>query len=263
MDILKALVLGIVEGLTEFLPISSTGHMILVGRWIAFPASLEKTFEVFIQIGAVGAVVVYYRRRLAGWLSRLWREPGLANPGVAVLVAFLPAALLGFLTHRWIEAHLFSPRVVAAALVAGGVMLWAVEAAAPRGTIVSADGVGLGRALAIGSFQCLALVPGVSRSAATIVGGLLVGLTPVAAVEFSFLLSIPTLAAASGYSLLKAYHLLSPDDVLLLLVGLVTAYLVALAVVAFFISWVGRHRMTPLAIYRIILGLIVLAAVDH
>jgi undecaprenyl-diphosphatase len=255
----KTVVMGVVEGLTEFLPVSSTGHMILVGHWIRFPAELAKTFDVFIQLGAILAVVLYYRCRLAAWIATLRVAGAARHPIVLVGVAFLPAAALGFLTHRWIKAHLFHPSSVAAALIAGGFAMDWIERNRRPASTQEVEDMTMAQAVAVGAFQCLALFPGVSRSAATIMGGLLVGLSLPASAEFSFFLAIPTMCAASGYALLKVLPALSVADAGQLALGFGVAFVVALGVVASFIRYIQSHGFRPFAIYRIVLGAIVLA----
>lgn len=258
METWKTVAMGVVEGLTEFLPISSTGHMILVGDWIGFPKELEKTFDVFIQLGAILAVVVFFRERIGRWLASFRPEKALDHPISMVLVAFLPAAAVGFLTHKWIQANLMSPRNVAIALIAGGIAIELIERRATKPSISTVEEVGLRQAVAIGLFQCLALFPGVSRSAATIMGGLLCGLSLPAAAEFSFFLAIPTMCAASGYSLLKVARTLSADHAMQLGIGFVVAFVVALMVVAAFMRYIQTNSFRPFVIYRIVLGALVL-----
>lgn len=258
----KTIAMGVVEGLTEFLPISSTGHMILVGEWIDFPKDLEKTFDVFIQLGAILAVVIYFRARLLEWLQSFQKavKTGdvMRHPLTLVMVAFVPAAAVGFLTHKWIQANLFNSLNVALALIAGGIAIEVIEQTRPEATTSRCEDMTLKQAIAIGCFQCIALFPGVSRSAATIMGGLLCGLSLTAAAEFSFFLAIPTMCAASGYSLLKVAKTLSADHVTQLAIGFVVAFVVALMVVAVFMRYIQRHSFRPFVIYRIVLGVLVL-----
>lgn len=259
----KTIAMGVVEGLTEFLPISSTGHMILVGAWIDFPKDLEKTFDVFIQLGAILAVVLYFRARLFDWL-RTFRGSVKAgevmrHPLTLVMVAFVPAAMVGFVTHRWIQEHLFNPLNVALALIAGGIAIEVIERTRPAATTLRCEDLTLKQSIAIGCFQCIALFPGVSRSAATIMGGLLCGLSLTAAAEFSFFLAIPTMCAASGYSFLKVARALSADHATQLAIGFVVAFVVALLVVAAFMRYIQRNSFRPFVIYRIALGLAVLS----
>jgi len=260
-DILRAVILGIVEGLTEFLPISSTGHMILVEPWLGIPESdpfWAGTFNIFIQIGAILAVVIFFWRRL--W--RLAVHPAAASwPDhilVKLLVAFLPAAVVGFMIHKTIEKHLMTAPVVAGALVVGGIAIILIEALVRHPGIADAGGVSLRCALAIGIVQCFSMIPGTSRSGATIMGALALGLTPAAAAEFSFFLAIPTMFAAGGYSLLKHLKDIRPDQYVPLAVGFVVSFIVAWLVIKAFMGFIQTHRFTSFAIYRIVLGLIVL-----
>jgi undecaprenyl-diphosphatase len=257
-DLAKALVLGVVEGVTEFLPVSSTGHMILVGSWLSFPEPLAKTFEIFIQLGAILAVVIYFRARLAGLARTLGQGPIASHPATAVLVAFLPAAVFGLLAHHAIEQHLMRPAVVAVALIAGAVAIEAIERTFRTPTTRALEGVSLRQALLVGAAQCVAMVPGVSRSAATIMGGLVAGLALPVAAEFSFLLAIPTMAAASLYSLLKAWRTLHGADFGLLAAGFVTAFFSAWLVVAAFMGYIRAHSFRVFSVYRVLLGILVL-----
>lgn len=264
IEVWKTVAMGVVEGLTEFLPISSTGHMILVGKWIAFPEEWEKTFDVFIQLGAILAVVLYFRTRLLDWLRSFAASAkagkALEHPLVLVLVAFVPAAGVGFLTHKWIQAHLMNPVNVAIALIVGGLAIEIIERTRTKPTIERCEDMNLKLAIAIGCFQCIALFPGVSRSAATIMGGLLMGLTLPAAAEFSFFLAIPTMCAASGYSLWKVRHTLSAEFATQLAIGFAVAFVVALAVVHAFMRYIQRNSFRPFVIYRILLGTAVLGS---
>jgi len=260
-DILRAVVLGIVEGLTEFLPISSTGHMILVEPWLGIHEHdpfWTGAFDIFIQIGAILAVVVYFWRRL--WRLAVhpagtsWRDHIL----VKLLVAFLPAAVVGVLAASFIEHHLKTPPVVAGALVVGGLAIILIEALVRHPRIADVGGVSLRCALAIGVIQCFSMIPGTSRSGATIMGALALGLTPAAAAEFSFFLAIPTMFAAGGYSLLKHLKDIQPSQFVPLGVGFVVSFIVAWLVIKAFMGFIQTHRFTSFAIYRIVLGLIVL-----
>jgi undecaprenyl-diphosphatase len=255
----QALVLGVVEGVTEFLPISSTGHMILVGSWISFPEPLAKTFEIFIQAGAILAVVVLFRARLRELLLGALRPGPARRTLLAVAVSFAPAAVVGLAAHRAIESHLMRPAVVAAALVLGALAIEVCERVFRRPTTHALAAVTLRQALIIGLAQCVAMVPGVSRSAATIMGGLGAGLALPLAAEYSFLLAIPTMAAASGYALLKAWGTLGAADVGLLAAGFVTAFFSAWAVVAVFMRYIQTHSFRVFSVYRVILGVLVFA----
>ena len=256
---LIAILLGLVEGITEFLPISSTGHLILAERLCGFAGPRAEVFAIFIQLGAVLAVVMEYRVRLLA-VARGAGSPGAARNFVtSVAIAFLPAVGVGLLTHHWISEHLFGPRTVAAALVTGAIAILAIEKWKPAASIDRVEGVGPARAALIGVAQCVSLWPGFSRSAATILGGLLCGLERKAATEFSFFLAIPTLGAATVYDLWKKHDALVPGDTLWLIAATAVSFLVAWASIRWLIRFVATHDLTPFAWYRIALGLLVLA----
>ncbi|MBP1684449.1 MAG: uppP [Deltaproteobacteria bacterium] len=258
MVVLKALALGIVEGVTEFLPISSTGHLIVASSLIDYPATSRETFEIFIQMGAILAVVWHYWRQLLQLVTASAADDQARSLIGKVLLAFLPAAVVGFLFHRIIEDYLFSTRVVAASLIVGGVLIVVLERIQLRFDVQQIDKARWTQSLWVGLAQVFSLVPGVSRAGATIIGGMLAGLNRPVATQFSFYLSIPTMCAASLYSLLKARHLLSLHDVLPLSVGFVAAFVSALIVVRAFIGFVQRHDFTGFGYYRILAGLTVL-----
>ncbi len=248
-----ALVLGVVEGLTEFLPISSTGHLILVGDLLGVNSERGNVFHVAIQTGAMLAVLWEYRARLARADAALWRN---------LAIAFLPAALLGLAFGAFIKAQLFAPFPVASAFVAGGlVILWAERRGrAPRvGTVEAMSALD---ALKVGIAQCFALVPGTSRAGATIIGGMLFGLSRRAATEFSFLLAVPTLVAAGAYDLWLHRSLFSAAELPLFGCGLAAAFLSALAVVRWLVRYVSAHDFTPFAWYRIAFGAIVILTAE-
>lgn len=258
MIVLKALILGIVEGVTEFLPVSSTGHLIVTSAFVDYPEASRDTFEIFIQLGAILAVVWHFRSQLAALVLRAGSEQTPRALIAKVLLAFAPAAAVGFLFHRTIEAHLFSPLVVAAALIAGGLIILGVERRAWHFTVQSIEQTSWTQAIWVGVAQTLSLIPGVSRAGATIIGGMLSGLDRPVATQFSFYLSIPTMFAASLYSLFKARALLAASDALPFAVGFVAAFVSALFVVRAFITFVQRHRFTPFGYYRIAVGVLVL-----
>ncbi|MCO5761339.1 MAG: undecaprenyl-diphosphate phosphatase [Chromatiaceae bacterium] len=262
MDLLllaKAALLGIVEGLTEFLPISSTGHLILTGQLIGFNGEKAKVFMIAIQLAAILAVVWEYRSRLGHVVATLPREPASQRLVLNLLAGFLPAAVLGFLFYKEIKAYLFNPTVVASALVVGGLLiLWAER----RRHVISTptlDDLDWRRALAVGFAQALAMIPGTSRSGATIISGLFLGLSRKAAAEFSFFLAIPTMFAATTYDLYKNWRLFDAHDIPLFLVGGVASFISALIAVRTLIHYVSRHDYTVFAWYRIVFGLLVLA----
>lgn len=261
MTLWQAILLGIVEGLTEFLPVSSTGHLILVQQFMDMDKSILDNYTIIIQLGAILAVVFYYWKRvLALFRGCLGADPRGRRLLIQLLIAFLPAAVIGLLFHDWIEAVLFDTKYVAIALVAGGIAMILVEQTitlrkTPR-VGDAASGTYLD-ALWIGIAQCLSLWPGTSRSMATIVGAQLRGYSNLAAAEFSFLLALPTLGAATVYKLFDAYGELSaiPGVMTAIVVGNIVSFAVALLAVWGFIKLVNRIGMTPFGIYRIILGI--------
>jgi undecaprenyl-diphosphatase len=258
MDVWTAIILGIVEGLTEFLPVSSTGHLILVGHALGFTGASAVTFEIAIQLGSILSVFVYFRRRLWTLVELLPSDPASRRLLMGIGVAFLPAAFVGLASHRWIEAHLFGPVTVAYALVAGGVIILVVEHFVRERRIFRLEEVGVREAWWVGVTQCVSLFPGVSRSGATIIGGLLTGMDRSTAIEFSFLLALPTMVAATGYKIFKSHDLLFQDDLLLFPIGLAVAFLTGLLVIAGFLTFIKTHTFKPFAYYRIALGLLIL-----
>src|SRR5574343_1405543 len=254
----KAFILGIVEGLTEFLPISSTGHLILAGDLLNFNDDRGKLFEIVIQSGAILAVVWEYRARIAGVVSGLGKNR-LANRLVLNLaIAFMPLAVLGLLFKKAIEAHLFKPVPVAIAFIVGAfVIIWA-ERREHRIRVETVDDMSPLDALKLGLAQAFALIPGTSRSGATIIGGLLFGLSRKAATEFSFFLAIPTVFAATVYQLYKERHLLSFDDIGMWIVGFIAAFISAFLCVRWLLRFVSSHAFVPFAWYRIAFGIVVL-----
>ncbi len=258
VGLFDAVVLGLVEGLTEFLPISSTGHLIVAQRLLGLPDDASSNlFAIGIQIGAITAILVLYWRRLLAATHTVLR-PTTAAPNLLwqILLGAFPAAVLGLVADDWIDSHLFSTKVVATTMVVGGVLLLVLE------RWLQARGRAAGElsempyriAVAIGLFQCLALMPGTSRSAATIAGALLLGLSRTAAAEFSFLVGLPILYGAAGYKLLKAGHLLAGDRLLPFMVGTLVAFLSALVVVRPFVRFLRSHSFAPFAWYRILGG---------
>ncbi|MBX5493997.1 MAG: undecaprenyl-diphosphate phosphatase [Bryobacteraceae bacterium] len=254
----KALLMGVVEGLTEFLPISSTGHLILVGDLLGFTDEKSKVFEVVIQTGALLAVLWEYRRRFWDVAAGLFSNRSAARFVTNIAVAFLPAAFLGVLFSRYIKAYLFRPVPVALALIGGGfVILWA-ERRKHEVRFEQVDDLTWIDAFKIGCAQCLALIPGTSRSGATIIGGLLFGCSRKAATEFSFFLAVPTLIGAGVYDLYKERSLLSADDLSLFLVGSAAALVSALLCIRWLLRYISSHDFTGFAWYRIIFGVLVL-----
>ena len=260
-----AVILGIVEGLTEFLPISSTGHLIIAGHLLGFTGSAAETFEIVIQLGAILAVVWEYRRHLAQVVAGVLRpSPDPLSFALArnLVLAFLPAAVAGFLLHGVIRDYLFGPITVAWALIVGGFVMLGVEAMQSKtegGRVGSIMQISWGKALAVGCAQTLALFPGVSRAGATIIGGMLSGLDRRTATEFSFYLAIPTMFAATGYDLLKSWGSLSADMMIPFAIGFALAFVSALVAVRSFIRFISHHDFRPFAWYRIVFGAAVLA----
>jgi len=257
--LLKALILGLVEGITEFLPVSSTGHLILAGQLLDFTGDKAKVFEVAIQLAAILAVVWEYRVRLGHVAISMTRDPVSQRFAMNLVVAFLPAAVLGFLFLKEIKHYLFNPIVVASAFIVGGLLiLWAER----RQHVIRVQEVEEMRwqdALKVGFAQALAMIPGTSRSGATIIGGLFFGLSRKAATEFSFFLAIPTMFAATLYDVYKNRELFSADDLSLFAVGGVASFISAFLAVRGLIHFISRHDFTLFAWYRIAFGVAVLA----
>lgn len=255
---LQAALLGLIEGVTEFLPVSSTGHLILLVDLLGFQGPEGKVFEIVIQLGAILAVVVLYAPTLFGVLFRAPTDPGARRFIAAVLLAFLPAAVVGAILHDFIKNVLFTPWVVCISLILGGLAILAIERMkpVPRHTDISRFSPGL--ALRIGACQILAMVPGVSRSGATIMGALLMGVERKTAAEFSFFLAIPTMLGATVYDVYKNRGTLTLDGAGLIAVGFVVAFLAALLVIRGLIRFLGRHGFAPFAYYRIALGVVML-----
>lgn len=278
-----AVILGIVEGLTEFLPVSSTGHLILVGHALGFTGDAATDAEISIQLGAILAVIAFERQKIGRLLSGAWAEQtglqAMARTGehptwgmllrasaaahpylwftIGLVIAFLPAAIVGYLTHDWIKASLFSPQTVAATSILGGIVILLVEARHRTSRTTSLDQVPIASAFWIGVAQCASLIPGMSRSGSTIVGGLLAGLDRKVATEYSFFLALPTIITATVYQMIKAQATFTQQDYLALALGLIVSFFVAWAVIAAFLAYVQRHSLRVFAYYRIVLGLIV------
>ncbi len=263
MDIvllLKAAVMGVVEGLTEFLPISSTGHLILAGSLLGFDDDKAKVFDIAIQTGAIFAVILVYWQKIHSTVVALPRQPRARRFTLNVLIGFLPAVILGLLFGKAIQAHLFTPAVVAATFIVGGfVILWAEKRPPGSIRVENVDDMTPWDALKVGLVQCFAMIPGTSRSGATIIGGMLLGLSRKAATEFSFFLAIPTLIGAGVYSLYKERALLSMADLPLFGVGLVFSFISAWICVRWLLRYISSHDFIPFAWYRIVFGIIVLA----
>lgn len=265
MDItllLKALIMGVVEGFTEFLPISSTGHLILAGALLGLDDDKAKVFDIAIQTGAIFAVVLVYWEKIRSTLVALPSQKQAQTLVLNVWIAFLPAVVLGLLFGKLIKAHLFTPTVVASTFIIGGfIILWAEKRQAQGGNAVrvgDADAMTWQDALKVGLVQCFAMIPGTSRSGATIIGGMLLGLSRKAATDFSFYLAIPTLIGAGVYSLYKERALLSMADLPLFSVGLVASFISAWLCVRWLLRFIATHSFVGFAYYRIVFGIIVL-----
>lgn len=257
---LKALILGIVEGLTEFLPVSSTGHLIIVGSLLGFNDEKGKIFELVIQTGAMLAVCWEFRARFTGVLRGLASDASAQGFVLNLIAAFMPAAVIGLALGSLIKSHLFNAVSVAIALIIGGfVILWVERCERPV-RIDHVDGMTWRDALKVGFAQAFALFPGVSRAGATIIGGMMLGLSRRAATEFSFFLAVPTLVAAGGYDLYKNRALLSIDDLGLFGIGTVTAFLSAFVCIRWLMRYVATHDFRIFAWYRIVFGLLILGS---
>ena len=261
--LLKAAVMGVVEGLTEFLPISSTGHLILAGALLGFDDEKAKVFDIAIQTGAIFAVILVYWQKIRDTLIALPSQKQAQAFALNVLIAFVPAVVLGLLFGKAIKANLFTPVVVASTFIIGGfIILWAEarqKNAATAARIQDVDAMTPMDALKVGLIQCLAMIPGTSRSGATIIGGMLLGLSRKAATDFSFYLAIPTLIGAGVYSLYKERALLSVADVPLFAVGLVMSFISAWLCIRWLLRYIATHSFVGFAWYRIAFGLVVLA----
>jgi undecaprenyl-diphosphatase len=258
--LVKTAVMGVVEGLTEFLPVSSTGHLILAGSLLGFDDDKAKVFDIAIQTGAILAVIIVYWQKIRETLVALPTQRQAQRFALNVLIAFLPAVVLGLLFGKAIKAHLFTPAVVAGTFIVGGfIILWAERRQQATVRVQEVDQMTWQDALKVGLVQCLAMIPGTSRSGATIIGGMLLGLSRKAATEFSFYLAIPTLIGAGAYSLFKERALLSMADLPLFLVGLVFSFIFAWLCVRWLLRYISSHSFTPFAWYRIAFGIVVLA----
>lgn len=265
--VLLAVILGVIEGLTEFLPVSSTGHLIIAGHLLGFTDEVADTFEVFIQLGAILAVVVLYWRRFVALIPSPSRPtgPGSLMTGWSGLVRIwcgcAPVFVLGLLARDVIKGSLFSPIPVAWALIIGGIVMMVVDRdhRAARGERVSLDGITLRQAIGVGCIQCFALWPGISRSGATIIGGLACGLERRAAAEFSFLVAVPVMAAATVFDLYKSLHLLDSSVIVPFATGFIVSFIVAVIAIRAFVAFLGAFSMVPFGVYRVVLGGVILA----
>jgi len=258
--LVKAAVMGIVEGLTEFLPISSTGHLILAGSLLGFDDDKAKVFDIAIQTGAIFAVILVYWQKIHSTVVALPRQAKARRLALNVVIGFLPAVVLGLLFGKMIKAHLFIPVVVASTFIIGGfIILWAEKRPPGSVRIEHVDDMTMWDALKVGLVQCFAMIPGTSRSGSTIIGGMLLGLSRQAATDFSFFLAIPTLIGAGAYSIYKERALLSVADVPLFAVGLVFSFISAWLCVRWLLKFISTHDFIPFAWYRIAFGIVVLA----
>lgn len=254
-DWLIAVLLGIIEGLTEFLPVSSTGHLILAGELVGFTDNSSIAFKIAIQLGAILAVLlVYWQRFWAVGMGLLKAQPGAIAFTRNILLGFVPALLIGVVAYDAIRAAMQTPEIVAIALIVGGIIILALERIVKNVRFHSVEDIPFGTALSIGLIQCTAMLPGVSRSGATIMGGLMMGVERKTAAEFSFFLAVPTMMAATVYALWRDRALLSADDLDMIAIGFTAAFVVAVIVVKAFVALVGRYGFAPFAYYRIIVG---------
>ncbi|MGV0959608.1 MAG: undecaprenyl-diphosphate phosphatase [Limnohabitans sp.] len=257
--LLKAAVMGLVEGLTEFLPISSTGHLILAGSLLGLDGEKDKVFDIAIQTGAILAVIIVYWQKIRSTIQALPHSAAAQRFAFNVFIGFVPAVVLGLLLGKAIKAHLFTPGVVASTFIVGGlIILWAERRPASTVRIHEVEDMRGRDALKVGLVQCLAMIPGTSRSGATIIGGMLLGLSRKAATDFSFYLAIPTLIGAGAYSLYKERALLSMADAPMFAVGLVVSFISAWVCVRWLLRFISSHSFEVFAWYRIVFGLVVL-----
>ena len=263
MDIVllaKAAIMGIVEGLTEFLPISSTGHLILAGALLGFDDEKAKVFDIAIQTGAIFAVILVYWQKIKSTVIALPKQAKAQRLAMNVVIGFLPAVILGLAFGSIIKAHLFTPVVVATTFIVGGfIILWAEKRPPGSVRIENVDDMTAFDALKVGLVQCFAMIPGTSRSGSTIIGGMLLGLSRQAATDFSFFLAIPTLIGAGAYSLYKSRGVLSIADLPMFTVGLVFSFISAWLCVRWLLRYISTHNFVPFAWYRIAFGIVVLA----
>ncbi|RYL94409.1 undecaprenyl-diphosphate phosphatase [Sporolactobacillus sp. THM7-4] len=259
IEIIIAIIMGAVEGLTEFAPVSSTGHLILAGDLLHFTGATANTFEVIIQLGSIMAVVVLYWKRL--WsLFGLYRNVEKSGPKhlnlLHIIIAGIPAGILGFALHDFIKNVLFSPKTVLLSLVAGGILMIFAEGLAKRRESYATDQLSYGQAFVIGLFQCFSLWPGFSRSGSTIAGGIIAGVNRTTAAEFSFILAVPMMMGASGYDFYKSLHFLHVSDIPLFATGFISAFIVAMLAIVFFLKLLKRFTLVPFAVYRFILAVV-------
>lgn len=256
---LKAIILGIIEGLTEFLPVSSTGHLIIVGEYLKFANErFSNVFNFVIQLGAILAVVIYFRDKLFPKPGNRTQSRKVYSLWLKVAIGCIPGGVLGFLLDDFMEAHFYNSIAVSLALIIGAFLLIFAEKRLKRIKVASTEEISYGNALAVGAVQCLAMWPGMSRSASTIIGGLFIGLSREVAAEFSFFLAIPTLVGASVLKLIKAGFNFTLNEWMLLFIGTLVSFIVAYLVIAAFMGYIKKRKLAPFAYYRIALGILVL-----
>ncbi|MBW7475405.1 undecaprenyl-diphosphate phosphatase [Paenibacillus oenotherae] len=256
-DYINAVIMGIIEGLTEFLPVSSTGHMILAGHLLNFEGDLASTFKVVIQLGAVLAVLVLYWKRFVGFMNIT--PAALKRPGINIIhvgLALIPFVFVGFTIYGYMKKHLFGPTPVLIGLIAGGILMIVADRVRRRVSAETMDDITYKQAFGIGLFQCLAVWPGFSRSGSTISGGMLIGTSQKAAAEFTFIISVPIMFGASAYDLYKSREFLSASDIPLFLVGLASAFIVAMIAIVTFLNIIKRLRLSWFAYYRFVLAIL-------
>ena len=262
--LIKAAVMGIVEGLTEFLPVSTTGHLILTGSLLGMTDAKSKVFDIAIQSGAILAVLIVYWARIREALGGIATSPAQRRFVLNIAIGFIPAGIVGLTVYKAIKAHLFNAPVVAGAFIVGAlIILWVEKRAQPVARVQSVDDMTALDALKVGLVQCLGMIPGTSRSGATIIGGMLLGLSRKAATEFSFFLAIPTLLAATVYSVIKERALLSAHDLPLFLVGGLAAFVSAFLCVRWLLRYISSHDFTVFAWYRIVFGIVILVTAHY
>lgn len=256
-DWLIGLIMGLVEGLTEFIPVSSTGHLVLTGHLLGFEGDVAKTFEVVIQLGSILAVVVFFWKRLWSLVGVGKKKEGPSLNLLHIIIAGIPAGLAGVLFHSFIKEHFFSVQTVIFSLIAGGVLMIIAEKVPKKYTAHTLDEITYKQSFQIGLWQCLALCPGFSRSGSTISGGILSGVSHKASAEFTFILAVPMMIAASGLDLIKSWDTLSTSHIPLFATGFITAFVVALFAIVFFLKLLEKVKLTPFAIYRFVLAIAV------
>lgn len=258
-DLLTAIFLGFIEGLTEFIPVSSTAHLVMLVDWLNFPAPPGRVFEVFIQLGAILAVVVLYHRKFIYTALHLHSDPAARHFVLLLIIATIPALIVGALGRDFIKTHLYTPPVIAAALIIGGIIILVLDKHFQNPKITSADHVPLKTGFIIGCFQALALMPGVSRSGATIIGALSLRLSRPAAAELSFFMAVPVMFAAVTYDVLKSWHdIIATDALHLMLAGFAAAFITAMVVIKLALNVISRFGFAPFAWYRIGFGILIL-----